>query len=83
VDKAIGKMLLKQMDPARCVLSCAGRLTSGVMAKAVHVGLPILASRAAPTDAAVHLARRANLTLVGIARSQRMNVYSAPERVIE
>jgi FdhD protein len=82
VDKVIGKALLGGRDPRRAVLYCSGRLSSEVAAKAIHAGVPVLVSRAAPTDLSVRLARRYLLTLIGFARGRRMNVYSVPERVL-
>jgi len=82
VDKVIGKALLAGHDPRRCVLFCSGRLSSEITAKAIHAGVPVLVSRAAPTDLSVRLARHYLLTLIGFARGQRMNVYSVAERIL-
>jgi len=83
VDKVIGKAVLSGVDVSRCVLICSGRLSSEITLKALHARAPVLASRAAPTDLSVQLARRYLLTLVGFARGRRMNVYSVPERIAE
>ncbi len=83
VDKVIGKAVLGGIDTSRCILICSGRLSSEITLKALHARTPVLVSRAAPTELSVQLARRYLLTLVGFARGRRMNVYSAPERVVD
>jgi len=43
--------------------------------------VPIIISRAAPTDWAVELAQKIGITLVGFVRGERMNIYSHSERI--
>ena len=43
--------------------------------------VPIIISRAAPTDQAIELAQKIGVTLVGFARKERMNIYTHPERI--
>lgn len=81
VDKVIGAHLAEGGDFRRCLLLSSGRVSSEVLAKAARCGAPVLVSRTAPTDRSVSEARRLNLTLVGFARGERMNLYSAPERI--
>jgi len=81
VDKVIGAHLGAGGLFADKVLLASGRLSSELLGKALRCGVPVLASRSAPTDRSVALARRAGLTLVGFARGRRFNVYSAPERL--
>jgi FdhD protein len=81
VDKVIGARLAEGGDFRRCLLLSSGRVSSEVLAKAARCGAPVLVSRTAPTDRSVAEARRLNLTLVGFARGERMNLYSAPERI--
>lgn len=83
VDKVIGKAHLSGVDPGRCVLFSSGRLSSEITVKAIHARVPVLVSRAAPTELSVRLARRFLLTLVGFARGNRMNIYSVPERIVD
>ena len=81
VDKVIGAHLAAGGSFAGKVLLASGRLSSELLAKALRCGVPVLISRSAPTDRSIALARRSGLTLIGFARGQRLNVYSAPERV--
>lgn len=81
VDKVIGAHLTAGGGFAGCLLLTSGRVSSEVLAKAARCRVPLLVSRTAPTDRSVEMARALNLTLVGFARGDRMNLYSAPERV--
>ncbi len=80
-DKAIGKALIDRGGPQGMILVTSGRISSDILAKAVRGRIPVILSKAAPTDLAVSLARRLNVTIVGFARGLRMNVYSGEWRV--
>jgi len=81
VDKVIGCCLREHRPLHDKVILSTGRLSLDLVAKAVRAGVPVAASRSAPTDAAVELARLAQLTLAGFVRGNRMNVYSAEWRI--
>ena len=81
IDKAIGGCLRQGVALHDKVALSTGRLSLDLVAKGVRAGLPLVASRAAPTDAAIELARLANLTLIGFVRGRRMNIYTAEWRV--
>jgi FdhD protein len=83
VDKVIGKAILAAADPSTLALFSSGRVASEIAWKAVRAGTPVLATRAAPTDLAVRIAREHEITLVGFIRGERMNVYSAPGRILD
>ena len=84
LDKVIGSLwwegrLADGAEPH--LLAISGRVWSDAVAKAVRAGIPVLASRGAPTLEAVTEARRAGITLVGFVRGGAMNVYSGLERL--
>ena len=80
VDKVVGRMLLDGQLPATGLgLFVSGRASFELVQKAWSAGFSTLVAVSAPTALAVHTARRANLTLVGFVRGDRVNVY-APER---
>ena len=81
IDKVIGCCIRAGIPMQDKLLLSTGRLSLDVAAKAIRAGAPLLASRSAPTDAAVDLARLANLTLVGFVRGTRMNIYCADWRI--
>jgi FdhD protein len=51
--------------------------------KTVRAGIPILAAVSAPTSMALSLAQELNLTLIGFARQNNLNIYTHPQRVLE
>lgn len=44
--------------------------------------IPILISRCAPSDLAVRYAEGLEMTLVGLVRGRRMNLYTRPDRIV-
>ncbi len=83
MDKVIGWALGEGLLPlSGHVLCVSGRLSFELVQKAVVAGAPVLVGVGAPTSLAVELAADRNLTLAGFARSGRVNVYTAEERVL-
>lgn len=80
LDKVIGYALKGQIDLRKCVVYSSGRIPVDMVMKTVRAGIPILASKAAPTMEAVQLAKKYNLTLICSARSDRMKVYSSTDQ---
>jgi FdhD protein len=83
VDKIIGYAFLENISLQDKILLLSGRLSSEITIKAIRAQVPILVSRAAPTDLSVEIARKSNLTLIGFLRGKHMNIYSNPERIIQ
>ncbi|NLL42221.1 MAG: formate dehydrogenase accessory sulfurtransferase FdhD [Firmicutes bacterium] len=81
-DKALGKALLEEWDLSQVFMITSGRVPKYMAQKAINTGISIVISKSAPTDQAVELARAHNLTLCGFVRGNRMNIYSAPERIL-
>jgi len=80
-DKVIGACRRQAIALEDKVALVTGRLSQELVAKAIPASVPVLVSRGAPTDASVRLADEANLTLIGFARADRMNVYAAEWRI--
>jgi len=81
VDKVVGALLLDGTLPATGLgLFVSGRASVEMVQKAWAAGFGTVVAVSAPTALAVHAARRANLTLAGFVRGDRLNVY-APERL--
>jgi len=59
----------------------SGRLSFEMALKTARAGIPLLAAVSAPTTMAIELARELNLTLVGFARGDSMNIYTHPQRL--
>ena len=82
VDKVIGYFLLENITFKRKVMLVSCRLSSEIVSKCSRWGIPILASRAAPTDLAVEIAETTGITLIGFVRGDSMNVYTHPQRLL-
>ena len=83
MDKVIGWAFLAGRLPlAGALLFVSGRLSFELVQKAAVAGCPLLAGVGAPSSLAVDLARDRGVTLCGFVRSERINVYSEPWRVI-
>jgi len=64
------------------MLFVSGRVSSEIITKVIRLGVPVLVSRSTPTAAAVNLARKYNVTLLGYVRSNAGYVYSGEERLL-
>lgn len=78
VDKAVGFAILHGIPLQECLLYSSGRMPEDMAAKVIRAGIPVAASKGAPTCAAVALARQHRLTLICAARRDRMKLYSDP-----
>ncbi len=81
VDKIAGYMFLNNIAADDKIFYTTGRLTSEMVIKCVHMGIPILASRSGFTAWGVDLARQANLTLIGRARGKRFVALAGEQRI--
>jgi FdhD protein len=81
IDKIVGFAILNKIDLSRCIVGCTGRQPAGMIAKVANAGVPIIASKAATTNAGILLADRSNVTLIGFVRDGRFTIYTHPERI--
>ena len=81
VDKVVGEAALKGTDLTKLLLASTGRLTSEIVAKAIQVGIPVLASLETPTSLSLNIANNFGLTLIGFARGRYFDIYTFPERI--
>lgn len=71
VDKIAGWMLATGADPTDKILYTTGRLTSEMVIKCAHMGIPSLVSRSGFTAWGVEIATQVDLTLIGRMRGER------------
>jgi len=81
LDKIQGECLLRDLPTGGRMILTSGRISSEMLIKSAIMGVPIVGSRTSPTELAVTLAERLNITVIGYVRSGSMNVYSHPWRV--
>ena len=83
VDKLLGRLLLDDALPKTShVLVVSGRTSFEIVQKALVARVPVVLGVSAPSSLSIATAERANLTLIGFARGDSFNVYSAPARVL-
>ncbi|MCI8452514.1 MAG: formate dehydrogenase accessory sulfurtransferase FdhD [Eggerthellaceae bacterium] len=77
-DKVVGAALRQEIDLRQALVFSSGRLPVDMVMKAIRAGIPLLATKAVPTDETVRLAREFGLTLVCQARPDSAVVYHDP-----
>lgn len=76
MDKTIGYALRHGIDLTKCIIYSSGRIATDMVMRAIRAGIPILSSKAAPSQEAVELAEEYGLTLVCAARRDRMKLFT-------
>lgn len=82
LDKILGEAWMKGIRTEGCFLLTTGRISSEMLRKGAHMGIPILLSRTSPTTLSIESAKRLGITVIGYVRRNSFNVYSHPERVV-
>lgn len=82
VDKVLGSIILNQIDTKDKSLVLTGRISSEIIIKAARAKIPIVCSKAAPTELAIELAEELNITIIGFIRGEKSNIYSHHEKII-
>jgi FdhD protein len=83
VDKVIGYCVLRSIPLSEKILLLSCRITSEIISKVLMTSIPVVASRAAPTETAILMAERAGITVAGFVRESRMNIYTDPFRITD
>jgi FdhD protein len=81
LDKLIGALRRTGRPTDNGMLLLSSRASYEMVTKAARAGIGFVAAISAPTALAIDLAQRANVCLVGFARSGSFNVYTYPERL--
>lgn len=76
LDKVFGKALIDDIDTTDKIVLTSGRISSEILIKVAKREIPVIVSRSAPTSLSVEMANKLNITLIGFARGQKMNIYS-------
>ena len=81
VDKIIGQALISGLPVEESMLITSGRISSEMIVKAAALAIPAVISVSAPTDMAVSIAQKTNITLIGFARDTRFSVFAGKNRI--
>jgi len=84
IDKIVGILLRdnKIRYITQGLMLSSGRISSEIMSKIIRMRIPIYVSRTTPTESAVKLAKRYNITLLGYVRGEKTIIYTGKERII-
>ena len=83
IDRLRGRCLLEGIPTEERILLTTGRISSEMLNKAARMRIPVVASRTSPTNMSVALAEAWNITLIGYARRDSLNVYAGQARIAE
>lgn len=79
LDKIVGYIYLNGYRPCDCMVFTTGRVPTDMAGKVIKAGIPVLISKAVPTDAAVKMAAEYNLNLICRAWPDRIEVFNEAE----
>jgi FdhD protein len=82
LDKIAGICLREGHQPKDSVLLTSGRVSSEMVSKVAHIGVPVVVSRTSPTALSIELADAWGITLIGYTRRRSFRVYSGEDRVV-
>ncbi len=75
LDKIIGYAIKNGIPISKSIVFSSGRISQDYLEKVIKAGFRIVVSRAAVTAAAVALARKENITMLGFIRRNGGNIY--------
>ncbi len=81
LDKLIGAVIRAPRAEGAVILT--SRVSIDMVQKCAALGAPVLIAVSAPTTAAVQMAEAAGITLVALARPDRFEVFTHPQRITE
>ena len=72
---------MKNMDGRDHAVLRTGRVSSGIVQKVRHPGIPLVVPLTVPTTLAIQLAPEAGITPIGASRGRSMQVYTHERRI--
>jgi FdhD protein len=81
LDKIIGEAIIKKIFLKDKIIILSGRVSLEMVLKAAKMQIPIIVAKGAPTNLAVDLAKRLNITLIAFVRDKKMNIYTNEQRI--
>lgn len=81
-DAIAGRMWLDGIDGGDKIFYTTGRLTSEIVMKSAHMGIPVLLSRSGITHMGLELARELGVTMIARAKGRHFLIYNGAEQVV-
>jgi FdhD protein len=81
LDKLAGALMRQGIDPATGAVVITSRVSLDMVQKCAAIGAPVLIAASAPTGAALALAGAAGLTVAGLVRADRFEVFTHAARI--
>ncbi len=81
IDMICGQCFLEGIATEDKLIVTTGRIASEILLKVIRLGVSILVSGSAATRFSVDLARKTNMTLIGLVERGRMVVYNSGGRI--
>lgn len=81
VDKIAGFCLSRGWTTQDHLLLSSGRISSEMVHKVAHMGIPIVVSWTSPTSLSVQLAQAWGITLIGYTHRRSFRIYAGAQRV--
>jgi len=82
LDKITGSCLRQERSTEDSILLTSGRVSSEMVSKVAHMGVPLIVSRTSPTTLSIDLAQAWGITLIGYTRRRSFRVYTGQERIV-
>ncbi len=74
-------MWLDDIDGSNKIFYTTGRLTSEIVMKAAHMGIPVLLSRSGITQMGLELAQDLNVIMIARAKGKHFLIYHGVEQI--
>jgi len=81
LDKSIGKALLSNRLKQAALVLISSRISYELVQKAARARIPIICAISRPTELAMQMASKLNITLACLAKDSGLYIYSAPHRI--
>ena len=80
-DKIYGRCLLEGIPTQNKTMVFTGRVSTEILIKLSKMNIPVIIACSAPTSLALDIAEALDITVIGFARGERLNIYTHPHRV--
>lgn len=81
-DAIAGRMWLDRIDGADKIFYTTGRLTSEIVMKCAHMGIPVLLSRSGVTHMGLELAQDLNVVMIARAKGKHFLIYNGEDQIV-